>query len=86
MFQDNILTECWPPLQARGREGEAGVRGVEALAPAARAAALATPAPREAEPPLEGRRPPRVEAAGCADEDAPGAGGTWGTALLFSHR
>ena len=48
MFQDRILTECWPHPQARGREGGGDEGGVEAegVVPAARAADLATPAPR----------------------------------------
>ena len=47
MFQDRILTECWPHPQARGREGGEDEGGVEAegVVPAARAADLATPAP-----------------------------------------
>ena len=60
MFQDRILTECWPHPQARGREGGEDEGGVEAegVVPAARAADLATPAPRGGGPPAEGRRPP----------------------------
>lgn len=83
MFQDRILTECWPHPQARGREGGGDEGGAEAegVVPAARAADLATPAPRGGGPPAEGRRPPRAGAAGRTGEAcASAAGGTCGTA------
>ena len=69
MFQERTLKQCWPPHQRWDRErGEGGPGG---LARDARAADLDTPAPWEAEPPLERRRRPRADAAGCA---AGGAG------------
>ena len=69
MFQERILIQCWPPHQCwdRGR----GEREPGGLARDARAADLDTPAPWEAEPPLEGRRLLRADAAGCV---AGGAG------------
>ena len=69
MFQERILTQCWPPHQCWDRGHGEGGPGV--LARAARAAACDTSAPWEAEPPLEGRWSLRADAAGCA---AGGAG------------
>ena len=85
-FQDRILRECWPRPQEGGgggqeRGADAGDAEVEVAAPAARAADLATPAPCDAEPSVEGQWPPRAGAAGqtgggCASWE----GGTYGMA------